>query len=223
MPVTFRSSRGRLYAGTAVLLRSLDRPSDPALALVELGLPAALPSLRGTARPEVDPLPRRWSAASGCTGALGVSARWDELSIQEPEELGELLLEPDPELEPEFDEEDDPESLPLGTADPVVGLSAGLPRSCAQAGDRLSESAAASPIENPRNVIQAPPRTTVRSSNRPARRTPPRSLAFPYCTPVQSPQFCHISVALGHRNWTAFDVGQDDPEPVAGSLGSQAL
>ena len=174
MPVTFRSSRGRLYAGTAVLLRSLDRPSDPALALVELGLPAALPSLRGTARPEVAPLPRRWSPASarlsGCTGALGVSALWDELSIQEPEELGELLLEPDPELEPEFDEEDDPESLlPLGTADPVVGLSAGLPRSCAQAGDRLSESAAASPIENPRNVIQAPPRTTVRSSNRPAR------------------------------------------------------
>jgi len=79
------------------------------------------------------------------------------LSIQEPDELGALLC-PDPELDPELDEEDDdPESLlPRATADPVVGLSAGRLRSCAQAGDRLSESAAANPIENPRNVISSP-------------------------------------------------------------------
>jgi hypothetical protein len=78
------------------------------------------------------------------------------LSIQEPDELGELLA-PDPEFDPEFDEEDaDPESLPLATADPVVGLSAGRLRSWAHAGDRLSESAATSPIENPRNVITSP-------------------------------------------------------------------
>jgi hypothetical protein len=151
--------------GTAVLLRSLDRPSDPGLELVELGLPAALPSLRGTARPELAPLLRRWSAASarlycsGCTGALGDSTPWDELSIHDPDELGELLA-PEPEFDPEFDEDeeedDDPESLPLGTADPVVGLSAGRPRSCAQTGDRLSENAATSPIENPRNVISSP-------------------------------------------------------------------
>jgi hypothetical protein len=79
------------------------------------------------------------------------------LSIQEPDELGELLAL-DPELDPEFDEEDDePESLPLGAADPVVWLSAGRPRSCAQAGDRLSvTAAAASPIENRRSVITSP-------------------------------------------------------------------
>jgi hypothetical protein len=96
---------------------------------------------------------------SGRTGALGDSTRWDEPSIHDPDELGELLA-PDPEFDPEdpeFDEEDDePESLPLGTADPVVGLSAGRLRSCAQTGDRLSESAATSPIENPRNVISSP-------------------------------------------------------------------
>jgi hypothetical protein len=80
------------------------------------------------------------------------------LSIQEPDELGEPLAL-DPELDPEFDEEeeDEPESLPLGTADPVVWLSAGRPRSCAQAGDRLSvTAAAASPIENRRSVITSP-------------------------------------------------------------------
>jgi len=61
-PVTFLSSRGRLYVGTAALLRSPDRdPSDPDLELPALGLPAALPpdSLRGTAVPEVEPLLRR--------------------------------------------------------------------------------------------------------------------------------------------------------------------
>lgn len=145
-----------------MLLRSLDRLSDPELALVELGLPAAVPSFRGTARPDVAPLLRRWSAAaalywSGWTGARGASARCDGLFIQEPDELGELLA-PDPEFDPAFDEEGaDPESLlPLATADPVVGLSAGRLRSCAHAGARLSESAATSPIENPRNVITSP-------------------------------------------------------------------
>jgi hypothetical protein len=90
----------------------------------------------------------------------------------EPDELGELLAL-DPELdepefdEPEFDEEDvEPESPPLGTADPVVGLSAGRPRSCAHAGERLSVTAAARPIENRRSVITSPsPETTVQSSN----------------------------------------------------------
>ena len=81
------------------------------------------------------------------------------MSIHEPDELGELLA-PDPELDPEFDdpefdeEDDEPESL--GTAEPVVGLSAGRLRSCAQTGDRLREHAATSPIESPRNVISSP-------------------------------------------------------------------
>jgi hypothetical protein len=96
---------------------------------------------------------------SGRTGPLGDSTRWDELSIHDPDELDELLA-PEPEFDPEFEgdeeEDDDPESLPLGTADPVVGLSAGRLRSCAHAGERLSESAATSPIENPRNVISSP-------------------------------------------------------------------
>ena len=95
------------------------------------------------------------------------------MSIHEPDELGELLpLEPEldePEFDdPEFDDEEDvdPESLPLGTADPVVGLSAGRPRSCAQAGERPSTTAAASPMENRRSVITSPsPETTAQNSN----------------------------------------------------------
>ena len=100
------------------------------------------------------------------------------MSIHEPDELGELFP-PEPELDepeldelefddPELDDEEDvdPESLPLGTADPVVGLSAGRPRSCAQAGEMPSTAAAASPIENRRSVITSPsPETTAQNSN----------------------------------------------------------
>jgi len=52
-----------------------------------------------------------------------------------------------PELVEDEDPEDEPESR--GTADPVVGLSAGRARSCAQRGVRLSAKAAAvTPIVN---------------------------------------------------------------------------
>jgi hypothetical protein len=99
----------------------------------------------------VDPFPppRRCSsypARSGFTGAdLGASR--PELGVQAdpPPEL-ELPLDAEP-LEPE--EEEDPEDEPesRGTADPVVGESAGRERSWAESGARLrAKAAAARPI-----------------------------------------------------------------------------
>jgi hypothetical protein len=57
----------------------------------------------------------------------------------------ELPLDAEPVLEPPEPDEDDPDDEPesRGTADPVVGASAGRERSCAQSGARLSAKAAA--------------------------------------------------------------------------------
>jgi len=117
--------------------------------LPELAVPELPPSPRGTARPVVDPPPRRWSpfsARSGLTGARR-GASYPPFPIQPLEALPDDELPPEDDVldPPEPDEEDDPEDEPesRGPADPTVGLSAGRDRSCAQRGVRLSAKAAA--------------------------------------------------------------------------------